>query len=100
MVDFGKVTAWVQMVETFVQSRRPGVKLSVDLGGKKYHRIVEHRDGRHDTRSVYCFVDANSGAILKADSWKRPAKGVRGYIDEPNGSIGHGITEYGATYWR
>ena len=31
-------------------------------------------------RSVYCFIRLTDGAILKADSWKAPAKGVRAWL--------------------
>jgi hypothetical protein len=41
--------------------------------GKKYVRIVESYNG---SRSVYCFLDLE-GNILKAASWKAPAKGKR-----------------------
>jgi hypothetical protein len=39
-------------------------------GGRKYIKIA--KSGRADT-SVYCFVRAEDGAILKAASWKKPA---------------------------
>jgi len=41
--------------------------------GRKYARIVQGT-------SVYCFVDVRSGDILKAESWKKPAKHSRGSI--------------------
>lgn len=46
---------------------------SVD--GRKYIRIfrIEH-DG---TRSIWCFINPQTGAVLKPASWKGPAKGVR-----------------------
>ncbi len=65
--------------------------------GKKYIRIVQfHRD----SGSAFCFLDAD-GNILKADGWKRPAKGIRGNIlNDPNYSIGKGLTRHGAAYAR
>lgn len=31
-------------------------------------------------RSIYCFIRLADGAILKAASWKAPAKGVRAWL--------------------
>jgi len=33
-------------------------------------------------RSVYCFIRNSDGAILKAASYKAPAKGVRAWLAE------------------
>ncbi len=44
--------------------------------------------------SVFCFVDMVTGDILKADSWNRAAKGVRGNI--ANGA--DDVTPHGAAY--
>ncbi len=33
-----------------------------------------------DHSSVYCFIRLRDGAILKAASWKAPAKGVRAWL--------------------
>lgn len=43
--------------------------------GKKYHKVV-YVDGGGN-RSVHCFIDKNSGSVLKSASWKSPAKGER-----------------------
>lgn len=69
--------------------------LSIDPKGKRYARIV-----RNDAsgQSVYCFVDKTNGDILKAASWKTPAKHARGNIFDEN--PGDAITEYGAKYLR
>ena len=47
--------------------------------------------------SVYCFIDSTNGDILKAASWKAPAKTARGNIYDED-SILAGITPYGAAY--
>ena len=65
--------------------------------GKKYVRIVVGRNTSQS--SVYCFLDAD-GNILKSESWKKPAKGIRGSIFDPGFSIGKGLTQYGAVYYR
>jgi hypothetical protein len=78
-----------------VQSgRRP--KLGFEAG-KRYIRVVETAYGAN--RSVFCFLDYE-GNIYKAESWKKPAKHVRGHITDANDSIGKGITQYGGAYLR
>lgn len=56
---------------------------------KQKHDILEVEFGRkfakvcrvsYGSRSVYCFIDLSNGDLLKAASWKAPAKGVRGNI--------------------
>jgi len=66
--------------------------------GKKYVRIVVGKNiPGHG--SVYCFLDAD-GNILKAEGYKKPAKGIRGSIFDPNFSLGKGLGRHGAVYWR
>lgn len=61
----------------------------------KYWRVV--RNEASGGRSVYCFIEAATGDVLKADGWKRPAKGVRGNLfDESNGLAR--MTPYGTEY--
>lgn len=68
--------------------------------GKKYVRIVKRDifDGavRKESGSAFCFVDIETGAILKAASWKTPAKHARGNI--ANGA--KDVSAYGAIYLR
>lgn len=67
----------------------------VDTGGVKFARIVRtyrHRNADGvvtvtDQRSAHCFVDLTNGDILKADGWKKPAKGKRGSIFNDNGGV-------------
>lgn len=50
--------------------------------GRRYYR-VERIDNQ---RSVHAFIDRTNGDVLKAASWKAPAKHARGNIfDENNG---------------
>lgn len=65
--------------------------------GSKYIRIVESLPG--GSRSVYCFLDFE-GNIYKSESWKKPAKHIRGRITDPNYSIGKALGKYGAIYLR
>lgn len=49
--------------------------------GRKYIKLIcNYSSG--GGRSVYMFVDKNTGAVYKSASWKSPAKGIRFYIDE------------------
>lgn len=67
--------------------------------GKKRVRIVKRERWNGvvtDNRSAFCFVDLESGAILKAASWATPAKHARGNI--ANGA--KDLTQYGAVYLR
>lgn len=43
--------------------------------GSKYHKIIMTDGG--NSRSTHAFVDKKTGEIYKAESWNRPAKGVR-----------------------
>ena len=48
--------------------------------GKKYIKINQESSG------VWAFINADNGDVLKAASWKSPAKHARGNIfDEANG---------------
>lgn len=61
--------------------------------GPKYARLITESGGQ---ASVYCFVRLDDGAILKAASYRAPAKGVRGNIHEGL----RGVTPLGAAYRR
>jgi hypothetical protein len=71
-----------------------GAILSVERG-KRYARIVtSSKNGV--SRSVYCFVDSTNGDVLKAASWKAPAKHARGNIYAAD--VVAGLNEHGARY--
>lgn len=72
-------------------------KISI-MRGKRYVRIVRTSDGGNGQRSVFCFIDATNGNILKSASWKAPeTKNPRGNIFV---SLSDGINPYGADYIR
>jgi hypothetical protein len=64
--------------------------------GRKYVRLVVSTPG---SRSAYCFIDMK-GNILKAASWKAPAKHSRGSVFDTNYSWGKALGSYGAAYLR
>ena len=70
--------------------------LSVEKGRKYARVVVQYADPRFGGRSVYCFVDLQTGAVLKAASWKAPAKHARGSIFADNPLTG--VNPYGANY--
>ncbi len=76
-------------------------KLSVQPG-RRYAKIVTTRtnqDGSADvmSRSVYCFVDLTNGDVLKAETWRKPAKHARANIFASDFGAS-GINEHGANY--
>lgn len=72
--------------------------LSCD-SGKRYVRIVR-KDKAGTTGSVFCFVDMSNGDVLKAATFKAPAKsGPRGNIFTMT-HASEAVTAYGAHYWR
>lgn len=73
--------------------------------GQKYARIVRREkwgDNPVTGGSAHCFIDLSNGNILKAASFKVPAKQVRGNIFELDFDIGIGraVGEFGAAYLR
>jgi hypothetical protein len=56
------------------------------MRGPRYTRVVAERWSQ---KSVYCFIDNETGDVLKAANWKAPAKHARGNIfDDSNGLAG------------
>ena len=66
--------------------------------GKRYARIVR-KNGGSPNGSVHCFVDMTNGDVLKAASWKAPAKHARGNIFDEHNGLGL-MNEYGPVYLR
>jgi len=68
--------------------------------GRKYAKIIrESSTGARGTtqKSVYGFVDAHTGDIYKAATWRAPAKHVRGSIFDADGGM-HACGPYGIKY--
>jgi len=60
------------------------------IKGKKYIKITRTSFGQ---TSVHCFLD-NEGNIYKAERWNKPAKGIRGNINNDKKPL------LGADYYR
>lgn len=59
--------------------------LSIETG-RRYARIVSDNGSQ---RQAFGFVDLTNGQVLKADSWKTPAKNfARGNINDANQGCG------------
>ncbi len=50
--------------------------------GRRYDKIVSTDDQPMGGQRVWGFIDKNNGNILKAESWRKPAKHSRGNIYE------------------
>jgi hypothetical protein len=62
--------------------------------GKKYVKITTNNGG-----SVFAFIDAETGDILKPANFKAPAKHARGNIFDQSGGL-DAITPYGVKYLK
>ena len=72
--------------------------------GRKNARIVQCAVNPagvvSNTRSVYCFVRLEDGAILKSASWKTPAKGVRAWLSDVLASDLAGVDQFTGWLYR
>ena len=58
--------------------------------GRRYAKLVKDR-------GVYCFIDMTNGDVLKAATWRAPAKHARGNLFAPDGGM-NCMGPYGAAY--
>lgn len=65
--------------------------------GNRYVKLVRE-DAEGGSRSVYGFIDKTNGDILKAASWRAPAKHARGNIWDENAM--EATTVWGIVYLR
>ena len=65
--------------------------------GKRYVKLIIKNKYGHE--SVYGFIDQTNGDILKAASWKAPAKHARGNIYDEN-TYSSAATTYGISYLK
>ena len=63
--------------------------------GRRYIKVVSVTASQ---RMVHSFIDRTNGDVLKAASWKAPAKHARGNINA--GPSGYGVSQYGANYLK
>ena len=93
------IEEFVKFAQNTVDRGYPGHDTPPPLSimwGRKYARIVRG-EGMH--RSVFGFVDLSNGNLLKAATWKKPAKHPRGNVlDKSTWANSH--TSYGMAYMR
>lgn len=65
------------LTEKFADQEYSSNVFKVDNVGPKYTRISQEREGDMYSKSVHCFIDNATGAVLKSAGWKTPAKYVR-----------------------
>ena len=68
--------------------------------GRRYAKLIsaDVRGGVESAQSVYCFIDLTNGDILKAATWRAPAKHARGNVLRSDWM--NSVTAYGANYLR
>ena len=76
----------------FEYVQRPKV---VYTKGRKYIKVIREESGQG--QSVHCFVNIQTGDVLKAASWKAPAKHARGNIFNDDNGL-NCMGPYGAAY--
>ena len=72
------------------------------MPGRKNIRVVraDYTDaGEVISRSAHCFINIETGNVLKAAGWKAPAKGPRGNIYDTYNGLNR-MSSYGAGYNR
>lgn len=62
--------------------------------GRRYRKVISCTGNQH---SVWAFVDKTNADILKPAHWKRPAKGYRGNLYDPDSGLRY-ITWTGPMY--
>ena len=82
-----------KLIESYIEKiRQYNIAYAVRMGlmsptgvdveyGRKYAKIISIS---YNSCSVFAFVNRETGAILKAASWKTPAKWPRGTVYSPN----------------
>jgi len=76
---------------TLLDMRIPTIEI---IFGRKYAKLVKNNG---EQRFAYCFVNMTNGDILKAASWKAPAKHARGNINDGSNGM-DAVTVHGARY--
>ena len=65
--------------------------------GTKFHKVIRYLN--HNVQSAYCFINKETGDILKTDTWSRPAKGARGNLLDKSSWSGK-MDSYGSWLYR
>jgi hypothetical protein len=86
------LTSFLNHINSFQAPIVEGIDRFTTQRGKKNIRVIG--DG-----SAFCFIRVEDGAVLKASSWKAPAKHARGTIFTTDPTL-YGVGRYGANFLR
>jgi hypothetical protein len=90
-----KNEAGVRFQGEFLAAEDPGPR-------GRYVRVWSHGltyGEQNGSRRIYCFVDKKTGDVLKAETWKKPAKHARSNVfDADRGASG--VTSHGGAYLK
>lgn len=104
-VSLERLQRWLEAAQTIINenyaSRFPSLTPTVleMSDGRRYIRIDGIVDGGRGQRSVWAFIDKWSGDVLRAATYKAPAKHARGNLFDTNGGVSE-LTPYGPKYLR
>lgn len=84
------VDLYIKKLNQYVKDddKKNGYTLESSIFGKvvgpKWIKIITTTYGGKGQKSVFAFVDPNTGDIYKPAGWNAPAKGKRGNVNDPN----------------
>jgi len=87
------LNAWLKEVENRWHTKMSKDETFSIEQGPKYIKIARNIAGGK-SKSIHAFIDKKTGDILKAASWKAPAKGARGNLWDDKKGLGR-IDPYG-----
>lgn len=91
--DFkNRIEAFVSGLQAIIDEEYHGRKIVSYDTGRRYVKIVSTLNG--DQRNSYCFIDKETGQVLKAASWSSPSKTCIGNINTNNNGLSR-CTAYG-----
>lgn len=93
-MDYVKAMRAEYYAKNFPNLKQEGLKYQV--GKKNVKLILTNENG--ENRSVYAFIDIETGDIFKAASWAAPAKHARGNVYNPESF--NCATPFGIVYLR
>jgi hypothetical protein len=97
-----RLAKWLEVAQNIVNlnyAKFPELEPSVleMSDGRRYIRVDTIRDGGTGQRSVWAFIDKQTGDVLKPQGYRKPAKQPRGNLfDEYHGL--EMLTPYGPAY--
>lgn len=100
-----RLNRWLTAAQTIINenyaSRFPSLTPSVleMSDGRRYIRVDVIVDNGRGQRSVFAFIDKWTGSVLRAATYKAPAKHARGNLFDASSGVSE-LTPYGPKYLR